>query len=142
MRIEHVQALEAGDFDAFVAPVYLRGFVRAYARFVKLDETSLLNQLDRELAALAKSSQPPPLPATTPDPLGALVERLRGIRLRASLPILAGILLAAGGWAFVRSWMGTAKSTPSASPTTGMYQSSTPDPADVLPLPDTAAETR
>ena len=71
-----------------------------------------------------------------------MIARYLRIRRRASLPILDGILLAAGGWALLPSWMGTANSTPTASPTTGMYPSSTPDPADVLPLPDTAAATR
>ncbi len=49
MRSDHVEALERGDYAGFVAPVYIRGFVRAYARCVRLDEATVLADLDGEL---------------------------------------------------------------------------------------------
>ena len=38
MRSDHVRALEEGNYGAFSAPVYIRGFVRTYSRLLKLDE--------------------------------------------------------------------------------------------------------
>ena len=48
----YLQALEADQFGILPAPVYARGFLRNYARFLGLD--------DRELMAGLSLSQPPP----------------------------------------------------------------------------------
>jgi hypothetical protein len=47
----HLQALEEERFDAFHAPVYLRGFLRSYSQYLKLDSGELLDLLppDRPL---------------------------------------------------------------------------------------------
>ena len=37
IRTDHIRALEDGNYDIFAAPVYIRGFVRTYATFLKLD---------------------------------------------------------------------------------------------------------
>ena len=44
-----VLALEAGDWAAFAAPVYVRGFVRSYAGVLKLDAETLLVDLNEEM---------------------------------------------------------------------------------------------
>jgi len=61
IRTDHVRALEEGNFGAFSAPVYIRGSVKIYARFLKVDEMALLAVLDGELKATEKFSEPPPL---------------------------------------------------------------------------------
>lgn len=45
-----VEAIEAGDYDALPAPVFARGFVRAYAREVGVDAGPLIRALDRHIA--------------------------------------------------------------------------------------------
>ena len=40
IRTDHIRALEEGNFDIFVAPVYIRGFARTYATLLKLGATS------------------------------------------------------------------------------------------------------
>lgn len=64
IRTDHVRALEAGQFDAFSATIYIRGSVKNYARLLKLDQTKLLADLDKELNATEKFSEPPPLVET------------------------------------------------------------------------------
>lgn len=61
IKTDHIRALEAGQYDAFSAPVYIRGFVRTYAKALKLDITKISAALDSELARTEKFSEPPPL---------------------------------------------------------------------------------
>lgn len=61
IKTDHIRALEAGQYDAFSAPVYIRGFVRTYAKALKLDVTKVSAALDSELARTEKFSAPPPL---------------------------------------------------------------------------------
>ena len=64
IRTDHVRALESGQFNAFSATIYIRGSVKNYARLLKLDQTKLLADLDAELNATEKFSEPPPLVET------------------------------------------------------------------------------
>src|SRR5918992_367899 len=61
IKTDHIRALEAGQYDAFSAPVYIRGFVRTYAKALKLDVTTVSTALDAELARTEKFREPPPL---------------------------------------------------------------------------------
>ena len=49
LMTDQVLALEAGDWSAFAAPVYVRGFVRSYAGVLKLDAESVLIDLNEEM---------------------------------------------------------------------------------------------
>lgn len=40
-----IEALEAEEFEALPAPVYVRGFLRSYANYLKLDPQPLIDQL-------------------------------------------------------------------------------------------------
>lgn len=61
IRTDHIRALEQGDYDVFVAPVYIRGFVRSYAALVKLDVGQIMADLDTELGHTEKFREPPRL---------------------------------------------------------------------------------
>jgi cytoskeletal protein RodZ len=61
IRTDHVRALEEGNFDAFSAPVYIRGFVRCYSTLLKLDVPQIMAALDAELSQTEKFREPPPL---------------------------------------------------------------------------------
>ncbi len=61
IRTDHVRALEEGRYSAFSATIYIRGSVKIYSSFLKLDTQSLLATLDTELKATDKFSEPPPL---------------------------------------------------------------------------------
>ena len=69
IRTDHIRALEEGNFDAFSAPVYIRGFVRIYATLLKLDVPQIMAALNAELGRTEKFSEPPPLTDTANTPL-------------------------------------------------------------------------
>lgn len=60
----YLQALETEDFSAFPAPVYARGFLRTYSRYLGLNPEELLRifpngDLTVDLAPLPQVSRPP-----------------------------------------------------------------------------------
>src|SRR5512137_433213 len=61
IRTDHIRALEAGEYDVFVAPVYIRGFVRTYGTLLKLDVAQLMIDLAAELGRTDKFAEPPAL---------------------------------------------------------------------------------
>ena len=61
IRTDHLRAIEAGDYNVFAAPVYIRGTVKILASVLKLDSDRLLAELEGELNHSAKLSEPPPL---------------------------------------------------------------------------------
>lgn len=69
IKTDHLRALETGQFEMFIAPVYIRGFARTYARALKLDVPVLLAELDAELSRHEKFHEHPPL---TNQPRGLL----------------------------------------------------------------------
>jgi cytoskeleton protein RodZ len=55
IKLERLLELEADDFSKFASPAYARGFVRTYARVLKLDERRILKQLDGVLEDVEES---------------------------------------------------------------------------------------
>ena len=49
IRGDYLSAMEASSFDIDLPEVYLRGFVKLYARFLDLDQESIVADLDLEL---------------------------------------------------------------------------------------------
>src|SRR5215469_12264065 len=61
IRTDHLRALEEGNFNAFSAPVYIRGFVSTYSTLLKLDVPRVMADLYGELGQTKKFAEPPPL---------------------------------------------------------------------------------
>ena len=55
IRRDYIVAMEADDFS-FQAPVYVRGFLASYARFLRLDPAPLLHRFDDRFGALANEA--------------------------------------------------------------------------------------
>jgi cytoskeletal protein RodZ len=53
IREEHLEAIEAGRFDALPGPTYVIGFLRSYARFLSLDTDRLIDQFRVESTGFA-----------------------------------------------------------------------------------------
>ena len=49
IRGDYLNSFEAGDFDLKLPEVYLRGFIRVYARFLGIDPESAVSDLNLEL---------------------------------------------------------------------------------------------
>jgi cytoskeleton protein RodZ len=86
IRLEHLSALEADEPELLPAPVYARGYLRTYARYLGLDEESLVVRRD----------QPPQDPRKMLG-LGMLVPRPRFV-LTGPAAAVAGLLLLAGAF--------------------------------------------
>lgn len=92
-----LRALEAEDFDKLPGGIFNKGFVRAYARYLGIDEEQAVTDF---LAAAGESEQPLPNPNPT--------EKVAVYRSsnRGWAAVLALVVLAAGGYAAWRLNLG------------------------------------
>ena len=133
IRSDRVRALEAGEFDSFSATIYIRGSVKNYAKLLKLDEAALLAELDAELKATEKFSEPPPLVETKKTFVDTLL--LLGAKLNwkigfAGIAIIVVIAVTALGVGVLRHQQ---KSDPLKNLPPAVYQPG--NSGDTLPLP-------
>src|SRR5438045_1833832 len=82
IKTDHIRALESGTYDSFSAPVYIRGFVRTYAKALKLDVLQITGDLDAELSKTEKFSEPPPLMEKDKDALAFFTLQLSKLNWR------------------------------------------------------------
>lgn len=86
IRLMHLAALEADEPERLPAPVYARGYLRTYARYLGLDEESLVAKLYQPVQDPRKSLS-----------LGMLAARPR-IVLTGPAAAAAGLILLAGAF--------------------------------------------
>ena len=130
IRGDHIRALEEGNFDIFVAPVYIRGFTRTYATLLKLDVPQIIKALELELGKTEKFAEPPRLSENKKGALDFVMLQFSKVNLRRG-GIVLGILIAAG-IVYLAFWL--AKRNHKADPSQGLpparYQS--PDRKSVV----------
>lgn len=139
IRTDHIRALEESNFDVFVAPVYIRGFVRTYATLLKLDVPQIMSALESELAQTEKFSEPPPLskaPRGVLDYFTLLLSRLdwRKAGLVAAVVVLIGL-----GLGIYAIWRRVHTRDPLAGLPPAVYQPVVTDSGNTLPLTNTPA---
>lgn len=93
MRSDHIRALEEGNFDVFVAPVYIRGFARTYATLLKLDVPQVIKALESELGQTEKFSEPPPLTDSDKSVVNFMTLQLSKLNLHKGKIIIGAIIL-------------------------------------------------
>ncbi len=124
-----LRALEEEDFDKLPGGIFNKGFVRAYARYLGIDEEQAVADF---LAAAGESEQPLPNPKPT--------EKVAAYRSsnRGWAALLALLVLAAGGYAAWRLNLGpfATQAAPQSAPPAAV---ATP-PARTADAPVTAAE--
>ena len=49
IRGDYLSAIESGNYEINLPEVYLRGFVRLYAKFLGLDQDAMVTDLDSDL---------------------------------------------------------------------------------------------
>ena len=133
IRTDHIRALESGNYDAFPAPVYIRGSVKNYATLLKLNVPQVMVSLDEELSGTEKFSEPPPLTEQTNSIGNRMMYLLSKLdwRTAAIAGAVLGVILLAWGINFaIRNHHG---SDPLAGLPPAKYQSA--DSGDTLPLP-------
>jgi cytoskeletal protein RodZ len=135
IRTDHIRALEAGDYNQFVAPVYIRGFVRTYAGLLKLDVPQIIKDLNAELGQTDKFAEPPALTKQPKSWLDALMLQLCRVDWRVLVGVVAAlVLLALGivGYSLAHTRRTTDPLRHLGAPT---YQPRTAGSNDTLPLP-------
>ena len=135
MRTDYVQAIEEGDYAKLGAPVYIRGFVRAYARALNLDANSIIAALEKELGW--KRPERRRLEETKPagpDLLEQWTARLQEVSWHVVSPIATGAFLALVAFLIVRG--GGSSDAGALPPGVGeaYYQSPSATPALRAPL--------
>ncbi len=93
IKSDHITALEESDFRPFSAPVYIRGHTKSLARHYKLDVSSILADLDAELALTQEFAEPPSLIPREKGALDWVTLQLSKLNLRLLLPLIAFALL-------------------------------------------------
>ncbi|MGN6384770.1 MAG: helix-turn-helix domain-containing protein [Verrucomicrobiota bacterium] len=133
IRSDHIEALEAGNYEVFSAPVYIRGFVRSYASHLKLNVEEMVAMLDRELSQTERFAEHPKLTGESKGILDFVMLQLSKINWTVAFPLilLAVILLVSViGYRIYRK---SQSENPLKDLGPGLYQ---PKPAgDKLPLP-------
>ena len=138
IKTEHVRALEEGDYRAFAAPVYIRGFIRTYARLLHLDPAATVAAAEIELRQAGLFEDTSMSTAAHRGLLDVLMLQLSKVNWRVVLPVL-GIGLAAILAIFAyRGWSVYRQRDPLSGLGAGQYQPARPDPAETLPLPPVA----
>jgi cytoskeletal protein RodZ len=132
IRSVYLSAMEQENWDAIGAPVYVRGFLRTYARYLKLDSEEAVAEFNATLPE-------PPLPRSV-EPEGGPASRSRGLLLIWIAGTVAVLLVA-----FVvyneltlrseRSAIATTTATPA--PVLAPSPSPSPSPLASSPTPGT-----
>lgn len=134
IRTDHIRALEEGNFDVFVAPVYIRGFTRTYATLLKLDVPMVMRGLEAELGKTEKFAEPPPLSDNKKGALDFVMLQFSKVNIRHG-GIILGILAVC-----VLIWIGVgiARKNRTADPAKNLpparYQSPTRNSDNTLPI--------
>ncbi len=93
-----IEALERDDYACLPGATSVRGLVRNYARFLKIDATPLLTQLDPAVPVTETDVRPPANMGEAEPP--TIVERVPPLLIAAGIVVL---LLALGGYWYVTS---------------------------------------
>ena len=135
IRTDHIRALEAGNFDMFSAPVYIRGFVRTYAMLLKLDVPRVMATLDGELGQTEKFREPPPLTDQKRGVVDFLTLQLSKVNWRTGAVVVILIVVVAGISSGIWLWRHNRTNDPLANVGNGMYQPASS--GETAPLPNT-----
>lgn len=135
MRADRVLAVESGNYDVFTAPVYIRGFVRTYARLVKADEESVMIALDAELARTERFREPPSLTGDHKGALDKVMLHLSRVNWRIALPAAVLLVVLVGATWIYRAVERNQRADPLSGIEPGRYQPPAHQHAETLPLP-------
>lgn len=88
ISIRYLEALEEDRFDVLPAPVFAKGFLREYARFVGLDPDEVVNSYLNAQRARGAEEEPPPRTARR----ARTLDRTSGIFLALAVIGLLGVV--------------------------------------------------
>lgn len=92
LLVSHVEAMEANQFQQMNADIFVRGYVRSYARFLNLDAESLLEATEAFLKPAAEQR--------------ADQQFARGVGLSPAQKLSGALVVATLVWAGANWWLG------------------------------------
>lgn len=128
IRLHHLEAIERGDFDDIAAsgPVYLRGFLRAYAAAVGLNQDEVMGRYEAARAGVQTRVAPPePVKPAAEPRKGPAIPAIPKISLRA-LGVPALFLAAAAVVLLVLLLPADKSGTPTGGPNSTVTRPETP----------------
>jgi cytoskeleton protein RodZ len=134
IRTDHIRALEAGSYEGFSAPVYIRGFVRSYATVLKLDVPQVMAALDTELRQTEKFREASSQAGAGRGPLDFLMFQLSKVNWNKGLVTLGVVVFAVAALIACLLWRHAKTADPLKEAKPGLYQPAQ-TPGDTLPLP-------
>ncbi len=90
IRLHYLEALEADNFESLPSAVQVRGFLRAYGEYLKLNTAELLLGLNDKSSTIPVASTPPALSAESVEPgtTSAAIFKELGERLRSQRELM------------------------------------------------------
>jgi cytoskeletal protein RodZ len=135
MRTDHLRALEQGDFDAFSAPVYIKGFVRTYSTLLKLDVPQVMSALDTELSATKKFAEPPSLSGESGGVIDFMMLQLSKLDLRKGIMVLFAFVVIGSSLIGYLAWHHARSADPLKDLKPGLYKPERKNSGETLPVP-------
>lgn len=135
IRTDHLRALESGDYNIFMAPVYIRGFVRTYATLLKLEVPQVMAALEAELRQTEKFSEPPPLSSQPRGVVDFATLQLSKVNWQKGIIVLAGMALILIVLLVVWAWQKHRTRDPLSDLPPAVYQTPPQQSGEKLPLP-------
>jgi cytoskeletal protein RodZ len=104
ITVKNLSNIETDRFGRLPAPVFLRGFLRAYAREVRLDPEETVRRYLNAMQPAPDASEPPVPPVVgPPDRLSEFADAIAAtMRALPAAWLLVALLLAAAGYAITR----------------------------------------
>lgn len=137
IKSDYIRAMEAGDWSAFGAPVYIKGFVRTYATHLKLDAPAIVQQLEEELRADPDLAEPPPLTGPAHGPIDWAMLQFSKVKWSVVFPLLVGVGVVVAGYYGLKAFRRQApRQGPAQQLGPGLHQRPRPVPVpNTLPIP-------
>lgn len=112
IKTDHIRALEAGEWGSFPAPVYIRGFARTYAKFLRLDDRAIVEEVVGEVGNLGDFDGAAGGPGRSRSALDFLMLQLSRVKWTVVFPLALGAALVVIGWLAFKSWQSAPKGDP------------------------------
>jgi transcriptional regulator with XRE-family HTH domain len=139
IKTDHIRALESGNYNVFAAPVYIRGFIRTYAKVLKLDETQLIADLEAELGRTEKFRELPPLTKKPRGALDFLMLMMSRLNWRVATIVAGAAIAVLLVWIGFRALKSRNETDPLKNLGPGLYESRPEQSGELLPLPTNTA---
>ena len=137
IKTEHIRALESGDYQIFAAPVYIRGFIRTYARLLRLDPEDLAAALDGELSQAGVFQEAGLAAPQRHGFLDELMLHVSKVNWRIVLPLIGMTVILVALILGYRAYTDRKTRDPLSDLGSGQYQPGKAQPIETLPLPST-----